>query len=70
MFTILSSTSSSTSITQILSYATEVFTWVVTQMGALITFISANPVVLFVFILGIVGFVVGFLARIWTSFRS
>ena len=69
MFAILSSTPA-TSISQILSYAGEVFTWVITQMGALITFISANPVVLFVFILGIVGFVVGFLARIWTSFRS
>lgn len=62
--------SNSTGITEILSMATELFAWVITQMGSLLTFITGNPIVLIVFIMGIVGFVVGFLARIWMSFRS
>lgn len=51
----------------ILSMGTELMTWVITQMGALLTFITSNPVILVYFIIAIVGFAVGLLMRIWRS---
>ena len=49
----------------ILSEATEVLTWFITSMGSLITFIQANPVILVLFMVALVGSAVGMLMRIW-----
>lgn len=56
-----------TSLQSILSMGSELMTWVIKEMTALLTFITANPLILTFFIMTIVGFVVGFLMRIWHS---
>lgn len=58
---------SASTLSGILSMATELMTWVITQMGSLLTFITSNPVILVYFIIAIVGFAVGMLMRIWRS---
>lgn len=57
----------SSSIADLLSLATELFTWFITQMGSLVTFITANPIVLVTFLIMLVGGVVGMFFRIWHS---
>lgn len=52
-------------ITEILKLATELFTWFITSMGSLVNFIFGNPAILFWFLVGIIGAVVGMLFRIW-----
>lgn len=61
------SSSGNTSMSSILALASELMTWVITQMTAILSFITANPLILTFFIMTIVGFVVGFLMRIWHS---
>lgn len=56
-------------LTQLLSLGTELFTWLITQMGALLTFMFANPLVLVPLVIMIAGLVVGMLGRIWGSIR-
>lgn len=56
-----------TSLSSILALATELMTWTITQMTAILTFITANPIILILCIMAIVGFAVGFLMRIWHS---
>lgn len=51
----------------ILSSAGEIVTWVITQMGSFLTFITGNPIILMLFLLTLVGFSVGMLMRIWRS---
>lgn len=51
----------------ILSQATEVLTWFITSMGSLLTFITDHPVILVLFMVFLVGSVVGMLMRIWKS---
>lgn len=63
----LLSTTPAGGITQLLSYATEVFTWVMTQLGTLATFILSNPIILLSLVLTMVGFVVGFFRRVFNS---
>lgn len=55
------------SMSNILALATELVTWVITQMGSFLTFITGNPIILMLFIMSIVGFAVGMLMRIWRS---
>lgn len=59
--------STAPSISNILAMATELFTWVITQMGTTVTFIMEHPLVLFMFLMVICGFAVGMLMRIWKS---
>lgn len=58
---------STSGMTAILTEATEVLTWFITSMGSLITFITANPVILVMFMVFLVGAVVAMLMRIWKS---
>lgn len=59
--------SGNTSMSNILSMATELMTWVITQMAAILTFVTSNTLILVFFIMTICGFAVGFLMRIWRS---
>lgn len=63
----LSSGGSSSSLSGILSSATEMLTWFITSMGSLLTFIFANPVILVMFLIVLSGSAVGMLMRIWHS---
>lgn len=54
-------------IAGILSSAGEIVTWVITQMGAFLTFVTSNPIILVLFLFTLVGFSVGMLMRIWRS---
>jgi len=67
MFLLLSSGGSSSSLSGILSSATEMLTWFITSMGSMLTFIFANPVLLCMFLIVLCGSVVGLLMRIWHS---
>lgn len=58
---------SSGSFTNILSDATEVFTWFITSMGSLITFILANPLILMMFMILLTGSVIAMFLRLWKS---
>lgn len=51
----------------ILNQAGEVVTWLITQMGAYLTFITSNPIILLGAILMLVGLGVGMLFRVWHS---
>lgn len=62
--TILTDTST---ISGILNQAGEVVTWLITQMGAYLTFITSNPIILLGAILMLVGLGVGMLFRVWHS---
>lgn len=58
---------SANSLSSILSMATELITWLITQMGAILNFITSNPLILSMFIITIAGLAVGMLFRIWHS---
>ena len=60
-------TSNAGSFTSILSDATEVFTWFITSMGSLITFILANPLILMMFMILLSGAVIAMFLRLWKS---
>ena len=55
------------SFTNILADATEVFTWFITSMGSLITFILANPLILMMFMILLTGSVIAMFLRLWKS---
>lgn len=59
--------SGNTSMQSILTMASELMTWVIKEMANILTFITNNTLILTFFIMTIVGFVVGFLMRIWHS---
>lgn len=59
--------SGNTSMSNVLSMATELMTWVITQMSSILTFITSNTLILVFFIMTICGFAVGMLMRIWRS---
>lgn len=67
MFALLSSGGGAggAGITEILKFATEMLTWFLTSMGSLVEFIFGHPAILFWFLVGIVGAVVGMFFRIW-----
>lgn len=56
-----------TTLTGLLSSATEVVTWFITQMGAYLNFITQNPLILSMFLIMLAGAGIGFLFRIWHS---
>ena len=55
------------SFTSLLSDATSVFTWFITSMGALVTFILGHPLVLMMFMILLSGAVIGMFMRLWKS---
>lgn len=55
------------SLTQILSAATELGTWIISMVGQFLTFITSNPVILVLFLMMLVSFAVGILFRVWRS---
>lgn len=67
MFVTLATTQQGINITTILEYATQMFTWFITQMTALVSFISSNPVILIMFIIMLCGAVIGMFTRVWRS---
>ena len=54
-------------MTGLLNMGTEVVEWLVSQMGAYLTFITSNPIILLGAIIMIAGLGVGMLFRIWHS---
>lgn len=54
-------------VSGLLSLATELLTWLISSMGDLITFITGQPIILMMMIITLVGLVVGYLFRIWHS---
>lgn len=60
---------SSESLTTILSMGTELWTWLITQMGALVTFIFAHPLILTMFVIMLVGLIIGMFMRVFHSIR-
>ena len=60
-------TSSGGSLTDLLSAATEMFTWFISSMGSLVTFIVGHPIILVMFLILLSGAVVGMFMRIWKS---
>lgn len=55
------------SLSAILSVATEFVTWVIATMTSYLTFVTSNSVILVFFIITIAGAGIGFLMRIWHS---
>lgn len=55
------------SLKALLDAATSLFTWFITSMGSLITFILNQPAILMMFLILLVGSVVGMLFRVWHS---
>lgn len=51
-------------MTKLLESATSLFTWVMTQLGIVITTITANPLLLLGFLIGLVGLVIGITRRL------
>lgn len=51
----------------LLQAATQVITWMIASMTSYLGFITANPVVLILFLMLIAGSAIGFLFRIWHS---
>lgn len=64
---LLSGGGSADSISGILSMATELVTWTITQMTSYLSFIQTHPLVLIMFLMVMAGFGVGMLMRIWRS---
>jgi hypothetical protein len=63
----LISLSGSIGITDFLSYASSVFTWLMTQMTALVSFISSNPIILLMVIVSLSGLVIAVFSRVFHS---
>ena len=54
-------------VSGLLSLATELLTWLIDSMGDLITFITGQPIILMMMVISLAGLVVGYLFRIWHS---
>lgn len=54
-------------LSNILSAATQMVTWIVTTMTSVVSFVVDNPVVLSLFLLMLISFAVGIFFRIWRS---
>lgn len=57
------------SLTQVLSMATELLTWLITSMGSLLTFMFAHPMLLVFLGVTLCGLVIGYFGRIWSTVR-
>lgn len=64
---IIVATATPSTMSSILTTATEVLEWFTTSMASILTFITSNPVVLLGFMIFIVGAAVSMLLRIWKS---
>lgn len=64
---LLSGSGTSGSLTDILSMATELSTWIISTMASLVSFITGNPVILVLFGAMLFSFMVGVFFRIWRS---
>lgn len=51
-------------MTELLSQATALFTWAMTQLGSVVNTITSSPILLFGFLLSLVGFVIGLTRRL------
>lgn len=51
-------------MTELLAAATSLFTWVMTQLGSVITTITGSPLLLLGFLMALVGFVIGITRRL------
>lgn len=60
-------TADASTVTGLLELAGSLFTWLITQMTALVAFITDNPIILIGMIIGLAGLVVGMFMRIWHS---
>lgn len=54
-------------MTSLLESASSMLTWFITSMGSLLTFILGEPAILMMFMILLVGSVVGMLFRVWHS---
>lgn len=54
-------------MTSLLESATTMLTWFITSMGDLLEFILGQPAILMMFMILLVGSVVGMLFRVWHS---
>lgn len=64
---LLTASSGTGSLANILESATTMLTWFLTSMKSILGFIVENPVCLMLFLILIVGSAVGMLFRIWHS---
>lgn len=64
---LLSASSGTGSLANILESATTMLTWFLTAMKSILGFIVDNPVCLMLFLILIIGSAVGMLFRIWHS---
>ena len=60
-------TADASTVTGLLELAGSLFSWLITQMTALVAFITDNPIILIGMIIGLAGLVVGMFMRIWHS---
>lgn len=60
-------TASTSTVSGILSLASEVVAWFVETMGSYLSFITDNPIIMIMFLLLLAGAGVGMLMRIWHS---
>lgn len=56
-----------TDLGKLLASGTELLTWFITSMGKVLTFILGQPAILMMFLILLVGSVVGMLFRVWHS---
>lgn len=63
----LLASSDASTVGGLLNLAGQLFTWLITQMTALVSFITDNPIILIGMIIGLAGLVVGMFMRIWHS---
>lgn len=64
---LFSASSDAGSVAGLLDMAGQLFTWLITQMTALVTFITSHPIILIGMVISLGGLVVGMFMRIWHS---
>lgn len=67
IFAMMRASADASTIGGILDLAGQLVTWLITQMTAMIAFITDQPIILIGMIIGLAGLVVGMLMRIWHS---
>lgn len=67
IFAMMRANADASTIGGILDLAGQLVTWLITQMTAMISFITDQPIILIGMIIGLSGLVVGMLMRIWHS---
>lgn len=54
-------------MTEVLSGAAEILTWLITQMGAVVNFVTSNPLIMVGFLVSIAGLAINFFLRLFKS---